>query len=37
MSDPVNAYPAAGQEQQAYGKPLQANGQPTYSVNPVIE
>ena len=26
MSDPVNAYPAAGQEQQAYGQP--AYGQP---------
>ena len=32
MSDPVNAYPAAGQEQ-----PQQAYGQPTYALNPEIE
>ena len=37
MSDPVNAYPAAGQEQQAYGQPQQAYGQPTYALNPEIE
>ena len=32
MSDPVNAYPAAGQ-----GQPQQAYGQPTYALNPEIE
>lgn len=39
MSDPVNAYPAAGQEQpqQAYGQAQQAYGQPTYALNPEIE
>ena len=39
MSDPVNTYPAAGQEQpqQAYGQPQQAYGQPTYALNPEIE
>ena len=45
MSDPVNAYPAAGQNQQqpygqpqqAYGQPQQAYGQPTYALNPEIE
>lgn len=38
MSDPVNAYPAAGQDQQqAYGQPQQAYGQPTYALNPEIE
>ena len=31
MSDPVNAYPAAGQNQQ------QAYGQPTYAISPEIE
>lgn len=38
MSDPVNAYPAAGQEQpqQAYGQ-QPAYGQPTYALNPEIE
>lgn len=30
MSDPVNAYPAAGQPQQAYG-------QPAYAISPEIE
>ena len=39
MSDPVNAYPAAGQDQpqQAYGQPQQAYGQPVYALNPEIE
>ena len=39
MSDPVNAYPAAGQEQpqQAYGQAQQVYGQPTYALNPEIE
>ena len=39
MSDPVNAYPAAGQEQpqQAYGQAQQAYGQPVYALNPEIE
>ena len=38
MSDPVNAYPAAGQDQQQpYGQPQQAYGQPTYALNPEIE
>lgn len=39
MSDPVNAYPAAGQEQpqQAYGQAQPAYGQPTYALNPEIE
>ena len=32
MSDPMNAYPAAGQ-----GQPQQAYGQPTYALNPEIE
>lgn len=32
MSDPVNAYPAAGQ-----GQPQQAYGQPTYAISPEIE
>lgn len=38
MSDPVNAYPAAGQDQpqQAYGQ-QPAYGQPTYALNPEIE
>lgn len=38
MSDPVNAYPAAGQgqPQQAYGQ-QPAYGQPTYALNPEIE
>ncbi len=35
MSDPVNAYPAAGQDQPA--QPQQAYGQPTYALNPEIE
>ena len=37
MSDPVNAYPAAGQEQQAYGQAQPAYGQPVYALNPEIE
>lgn len=38
MSDPVNGYPAAGQDQQQpYGQPQQAYGQPTYALNPEIE
>jgi hypothetical protein len=45
MSDPVNAYPAAGQNQQqvygqpqqAYGQPQQAYGQPAYALSPEIE
>lgn len=39
MSDPVNGYPAAGQNQpqQAYGQPQQAYGQPAYALNPEIE
>ena len=39
MSDPVNAYPAAGQgqPQQAYGQAQQAYGQPVYALNPEIE
>lgn len=38
MSDPVNGYPAAGQnQQQPYGQPQQAYGQPTYALNPEIE
>ena len=38
MSDPVNAYPAGGQnQQQAYGQPQQAYGQPAYALNPEIE
>lgn len=32
MSDPMNAYPAAGQ-----GQPQQAYGQPTYALNPEVE
>ena len=38
MSDPVNGYPAAGQEQpqQAYGQ-QPAYGQPAYALNPEIE
>ena len=38
MSDPVNAYPAAGQnQQQPYGQPQQAYGQPAYAISPEIE
>ena len=45
MSDPVNAYPAAGQnqpqpaygQQQAYGHAQPAYGQPVYALNPEIE
>ena len=38
MSDPVNGYPAAGQnQQQPYGQPQQAYGQPAYALNPEIE
>lgn len=38
MSDPVNGYPAAGQnQQQAYGQPQQAYGQPAYAISPEIE
>ena len=38
MSDPVNGYPAGGQnQQQPYGQPQQAYGQPTYALNPEIE
>ena len=38
MSDPVNAYPAAGQnQQQSYGQPQQAYGQPAYAISPEIE
>ena len=45
MSDPVNAYLAAGQEQpqqaygqqQAYGYAQPAYGQPVYALNPEIE
>ena len=38
MSDPVNGYPAAGQnQQQPYGQPQQAYGQPAYALNPKIE
>ncbi|MBS7072376.1 MAG: hypothetical protein KH092_08835 [Actinomyces sp.] len=38
MSDPVNAYPAAGQnQQQPYGQPQQAYGQPAYGISPEIE
>lgn len=38
MSDPVNAYPAAGQnQQQPYGQPQQAYGQPSYAISPEIE
>ncbi|MEZ7629279.1 hypothetical protein O3654_09730 [Pauljensenia sp. 20925_1_91] len=38
MSDPVNGYPAAGQnQQQPYGQPQQAYGQPAYAISPEIE
>ena len=38
MSDPVNGYPAAGQnQQQPYGQPQQAYGQPAYALSPEIE
>ena len=43
MSDPVNAYPVAGQnQQQPYGQPQQpygqpAYGQPAYALSPEIE
>ena len=38
MSDPVNGYPAAGQnQQQPYAQPQQAYGQPAYAISPEIE
>lgn len=38
MSDPVNGYPAAGQnQQQPYGQPQQAYGQPAYAISSEIE
>ena len=38
MSDPVNGYPAAGQnQQQPYGQQQQAYGQPAYAISPEIE